>query len=221
MKTFLPLIILFLSFFSTIKAEEYLNLYSARQEVLLRPLISKFEQKYNIKVNIIAAKAGQLINRLEQEGKYTMADLLLTVDVARLINAKNKGLLKPTFNTELISSIPLEFRDKENYWFGLSLRARLIVFNKKTVEKNELNGYLGLAEKKWRKRILVRSANNVYNQSLISAMLLNYGEKKTKAFLKNFVSNFARIPSGGDRDQIKAIISGLGDLALVNSYYYF
>ena len=91
MKTFLPIIIVFLSFFSTIKAEEYLNLYSARQEVLLGSLISKFEQKYNIKVNIIAAKAGQLINRLEQEGKYTKADLLLTVDVARLINAKKKA----------------------------------------------------------------------------------------------------------------------------------
>ena len=203
-----------------LKAENVLNIYSARQEVLIRPLIDKFESRQNIKVNIIAAKASQLINRLEQEEKYTTADILLTVDVARLINAKNKGLFQPIKNNKLKALIPEEFRDKDNHWFGFSLRARFIVFNKNKVKKKQLNGYMSLAENKWKSRILVRSSNNVYNQSLVAAMLLNYGEEKTAFFLQQFVSNFVRKPSGGDRDQIKGVISEIGDLALVNSYYF-
>ena len=202
------------------KGEGVLNLYSARQEVLLRPLIKLFEKKHNIKVNIIAAKADQLINRLEQEGQYTKADVLLTVDVARLINAKEKGLFKPIISSNLNSMIPKQFRDSENHWFGLSLRGRIIIYNKNKVSKNQLKGYANLADEEWKGKILVRSSNNVYNQSLISAMLINYGEDKTDRFLKGFVSNFARKPAGGDRDQIKAVVSGVGDLALVNSYYF-
>jgi iron(III) transport system substrate-binding protein len=201
-------------------SQEHINLYSARQEVLLKPLIKNFEKKTNIKVNIIAAKANQLINRIIQEGEYTQADMLLTTDVGRLYIAKKKNIFQNINTTKINKYIPKQFKDKDNYWFGLSIRSRFIVYNKLKVSKDELKGYIGLADYKWNKRILVRSSNNVYNQSLVSAMILNYGEEPVKKFLKKFKENFSRTPSGGDRDQIRAILGGEGDIALVNSYYF-
>ncbi len=197
-----------------------LNIYSARQEVLMRDLISSFEKKEKIKVNIISAKASQLIEKIEMEEKYTKADVLLTVDIARLLEAKNRDLFVKIDNEVLKKKIPKEYRDSENKWFGLSLRSRIFVYNANTVSKSELKGYMGLMDKKWKSRILVRSSNNVYNQSLVSAMINNYGKDNTRKFLLNFKNNFARNPSGGDRDQIRAVLAGEGDLALVNSYYF-
>ena len=201
-------------------SKEELNLYSARQEVLMRPLIKLFEDEYKIKVNIVSAKANQLINRIVQEGDYTNADILLTTDVGRLHIAKEKNIFQKIDNPTLINLVPSNYRDKDNYWFGVSLRTRLLVYNKNNVNKSDLNGYIDLANDKWKNKILVRSSSNVYNQSLISAMIINYGEEEVKKFLKGFISNFARKPSGGDRDQIRAIVAGEGDLALVNSYYF-
>lgn len=201
-------------------AKEEINLYSARQEVLMRPLINMFENDTNIKVNIIAAKANQLINRIEQEGEFTKADVLLTTDVGRLNIAKEKKIFQQIYSTKLNNLIPSNLRDETNQWFGISLRARFLIYNKDKINPLDLKGYIDLANKKWLGKILVRSSNNVYNQSLISAMIINYGEEKVKNFLTNFTKNFARRPSGGDRDQIRAVSSGVGDLALVNSYYF-
>ncbi len=206
--------------FHKVAFSETLNLYSARQEVLMRDLIKFFEKEENIKVNLISAKANQLIEKIEMEGEYTKADILLTVDIARLLEAKNRNLFMSVKNKILDNNIPEQYRDKDNKWFGLSLRSRLLVYNKDRVYKDELKGYMGLMEDKWKSRILVRSSNNVYNQSLVSAMISNYGRDATKKFLINFKNNFARNPSGGDRDQIRAVVAGEGDLALVNSYYY-
>ncbi len=196
------------------------NVYSARQEVLMRDLINSFESKEGIKVNIIFSKANQLIKKIEMEGEYTKADVLLTVDVARLLKAKNKGLFKTINSSILENQIPTIYRDADNQWFGMSLRARIFIYHEDRVSKKELGGYLNLMDRNWKARLLVRSSNNVYNQSLISAMIYNYGRETTKDFLINFKSNFARNPSGGDRDQIRAVIAGEGDLALVNSYYF-
>ena len=201
-------------------SNEELNLYSARQEVLMRPLIKLFEDEHKIKVNIVSAKANQLINRIVQEGEHTNADILLTTDVGRLHIAKEKNIFQQIKTTNLTNLIPVNYRDKDNYWFGVSLRARLLVYNRNTVSKSDLNGYIDLANNEWKNKILVRSSSNVYNQSLISAMIMNYGEDEVKKFLKKFISNFARKPSGGDRDQIRAVAAGEGDLALVNSYYF-
>ena len=218
-KIFLLILLILLSIFKIASSED-LNLYSARQEILMRDLISSFEKKTNIKVNIISAKANQLMEKIELEGRYTKADILLTVDVARLLEAKNKKLFKAVESNILKKSIPREYRDKDNKWFGLSLRSRIFIYHKGRVSPKELKGYLSLMDKNWKSRILVRSSNNVYNQSLVSAMISNYGIDVTKKFLIGFRNNFARDPSGGDRDQIRAVISGEGDLALVNSYYY-
>ena len=186
----------------------------------MRPLIKLFEDKFEIKVNIVSAKANQLINRIVQEGDYTNADILITTDVGRLHIAKEKNIFQKTDSTTLTNLVPRNYRDKDNYWFGVSLRSRLLVYNKNTVNKSDLNGYIDLANEKWKNKILVRSSSNVYNQSLISAMIMNYGEDQVKKFLKGFINNFARKPSGGDRDQIRAVAAGEGDLALVNSYYF-
>ena len=216
---------LLLSFFlilisSFINSDDYINLYSARQEVLMKPLIKAFENKTEVKVNIIAAKANQLINRIKEEGAYTKADILLTTDVARLIAAKNYNLFKQINNSKILSKIPENLRDTDNKWFALSKRARIIVYDTTKVKKDLLGGYLGLMENKWINKIMVRSSNNVYNQSLIAAMIYNYGEKEIERFLPKFVRNFSRKPSGGDRDQIRGVLSGEGDIALVNSYYF-
>ena len=210
-------IILFLAYSY---AKEEVNIYSARQEVLMRPLIEVFENKTNIKVNIVSAKANQLINRIVQEGDFTKADILLTTDVGRLHLAKEKNILQKINSTELNNLIPSNYKDRENYWFGMSLRSRFLVYNKDKVNISEFGGYIDLANNKWIGKILVRSSNNVYNQSLISAMIINYGEREVKKFLESFIKNLARKPSGGDRDQIRAIVSGQGDIALVNSYYF-
>ena len=201
-------------------SKEQLNLYSARQEVLMRPLLTLFEDEYNIEVNIVSAKANQLINRIVQEGEYTNADILLTTDVGRLHIAKEKNIFQKIDSINLTNLVPSYYRDKDNYWFGISLRARILVYNSNSINKSDLNGYLDLANDKWKSRILVRSSSNIYNQSLISGMIINYGNEEVKKFLKGFTNNFARKPSGGDRDQIRAVAAGEGDLALVNSYYF-
>ena len=144
----------------------------------------------------------------------------LTTDVGRLHIAKEKNIFQKIDSTTLTNLIPSNYRDKDNYWFGVSLRARLLVYNRNSINKSDLNGYIDLANDKWKNKILVRSSSNVYNQSLISAMIIKYGEEEVKKFLKGFISNFARKPSGGDRDQIRAVAAGEGDLALVNSYYF-
>ncbi len=197
-----------------------INLYSSRQEVLMRPLIDMFEKKTGIKVNIIAAKADQLIQRLYREADLTEADIIITNDVARLEKIKLLGLLSKINSPELDKRVSKEYRDETGLWYGLSLRARVIIYNTQLVNKDDLSGYYALANSKWKDSILIRSSSNVYNQSLIAAMILNYGKEETSLFLKSFVSNFARSPSGGDRDQIKAVASGEGKIAIVNSYYY-
>ncbi len=219
MKKILLITLIFPLVFGCTAADE-INVYSARQEVLMKPLINKFEEKTGIKVNIIAAKANQLINRIIQEGEYSNADIILTTDVGRLYAAKVKNIMQKVNSHKLEKLIPQRFRDSEGYWFGLSLRYRIIVYDKNKVNYDNFSGYLGLADDIWNKRILVRSSNNVYNQSLVAAMIINYGEKKTADFLTKFIKNLARKPSGGDRDQIRAILGGEGDIALVNSYYF-
>ena len=143
------LILIFLySNYTLSDTDNFVNLYSARQSVLMKPLINAFQKKTDIKVNIIAAKASQLINRIEAEGKYTKADVLLTTDVGRLIYAKNKKLFKAVDSTYLKKVIPNKFKDKDNQWFGLSLRSRIFIYNKNKVKKEELFGYIDLADKR-------------------------------------------------------------------------
>ena len=199
--------------------DEVVNVYSARKEALIQPILDQFSKKYEIQVNLVTGKADALIQRLNSEGEFSPADVLITTDAGRLHRAKDIDVIQPVKSSKLESLVPANFRDQKGYWYGLSVRARTIVFNPKKVRPGELSTYEALTDKKWNKRICVRSSNNIYNQSLVASMIVHFGKEKTEAWAHDFVKNFARKPQGGDRDQIKAVSAGQCDIALVNTYY--
>jgi len=222
-KFLIPLLVIF--FFNFIflvlesKTENELNIYSGRKSHLIEPLIKEFERSKKIKINIITGKSDEFIERLKLEGNNTKADILLTTDIARLSRAKKNNLFEKVNSKILQKNIPSKYTSKDKDWFGFSIRARPIIFSKERVDINDLKNYEELANKKWKKKICMRSSTNVYNQSLIAYMVLNLGEKKTEDWIKNLVNNFARKPYGGDRDQIKAIAYGECDITVANTYY--
>ncbi len=213
------LFILFLILFQQQLIAAEVNIYSARKEALIKPLLDQFTKETGIEVNLVTGKADTLLKRLEVEGKNTPADILLTVDVARLVRAKEKGLFQVIYSDALEKAIPEYYRDADKQWFGLSLRSRVIVYAPDQVKKEELSSYENLADSKWKNRICIRSSSNVYNQSLVASMIANDGVEKTEAWATALVKNFARTPKGGDRDQIKAVAAGVCDIAIVNNYY--
>lgn len=204
---------------SAIAADE-VNLYSARKEKLIKPLLDKFTDETGVKVNLVTAKAGPLLKRLETEGANSPADLFITTDAGRLHKAKQAGVLQATESETLKTSIPAEYRDPEGFWYGLSLRARPIFYVKGKVKPEELSTYEALADDKWKGRVCIRSSSNIYNQSLVASMIANIGEDKTQTWANDFVPNLARKPKGGDRDQIKAAAAGQCDIAVANTYYF-
>ena len=195
------------------------NLYSARKEALIKPLLEQFTQDTGIRVNLVTGKADTLIKRLEIEGKNTPADMLLTVDAARLMRAKDVGLFQAIESDSINNTIPSQYRDADNHWFGLSLRSRVIVYASDRVSPESLVSYEQLAESQWKNRICVRSSSNIYNQSLVASLIAHEGVEMVEAWATALVNNFARNPKGGDRDQIKAVVAGVCDIALVNTYY--
>lgn len=196
------------------------NLYSARQEALIKPLLDEFTGKTGIKVNLVSAKADTLMQRLQSEGRNTPADVLLTVDAGNLGAAKLNDLLQPLKSDAVKKAVPAAYRDNDGLWTGLSLRARPIFYARDRVKPEQLSTYAALTGAQWKGKICVRSSDNIYNQSMVAAMIANDGEKKTEAWTRGFVGNFARPPKGGDRDQIKAVAAGQCDLAIANTYYY-
>jgi len=160
-----------------------------------------------------------LLKRLELEGANTPADLYLTVDLGRLYQAAQRGLLQPVDSPLLRERIPPAYRDPQGRWYGITLRARTIVYSRERVPAAELPGYLGLADRRWRGRLCVRSSANTYNQSLVAALIARYGAAEAERWARGLVANFARPPQGGDRDQIRAVSAELCDVALANTYY--
>ena len=201
------------------KTDSELNIYSGRKSFLIEPLINEFEKGKKIKINVTTGKSDEFIERLKLEKNNPRADILLTTDIGRLSRAKKNNLFEKVNSDILKKNIPEKFTSKDNDWFGLSVRARPIIYSKERVDINDLKNYEQLSNEKWKNRICMRSSNNIYNQSLIAYMILNIGEKKTDQWIENLVKNFARKPYGGDRDQIKAIASGQCDVTIVNTYY--
>jgi iron(III) transport system substrate-binding protein len=195
------------------------NLYSARMEALIKPLLDQFTEETGIKVNLVTGKASALLKRLVTEGSNSPADLFITTDAGRLFQAKEAGVLQPVSSKQLHSAVPASLRDPQGYWYGLSLRARPIFYVKGKVEPQQLSTYEALADPQWQGRICIRSSSNIYNQSLVASMIAAIGEQQTEEWAKAFVGNFARPPKGGDKDQIKAAAAGLCDIAIVNTYY--
>ncbi|MEW6648247.1 MAG: Fe(3+) ABC transporter substrate-binding protein [Pseudomonadota bacterium] len=203
----------------TALAAAEVNLYSARQEALIKPLLDTFTAETGIKVNLVSAKADALLQRLKSEGRNSPADVLLTVDAGNLHAAQAAGVLQPVQSRALEAAIPATFRDPAGHWFGLSMRARPIMYVKGRLDPAELSSYEALAEPKWKGRICIRSSDNVYNQSLVASMIATRGEAATEGWARGFVANFARKPQGGDRDQLKAAVAGQCDIAIANTYY--
>lgn len=223
MSLFRNLVIITLTFASmaqAVHAAEEVNLYSARKEKLIKPLLDRFSEETGIKVNLVTGKANALLARLKNEGINTPADLLLTTDAGNLYRAQQAGLLQAVSSDTLNKSVPTQYREPAGHWYGLSTRARTIFYSKKRVNPAELNSYADLTDARWKGRICIRSSNNIYNQSLVASMISYQGKAKTEAWVKGLVANFARKPKGGDRDQIKAVAAGQCDIAIANSYYY-
>lgn len=198
---------------------EEINVYSGRKEALIKPLFDDFRKDTGVRVNLVTGTADALIKRLELEGERSPADLLLTVDAGRLHRAKELGLLQAVTSAQLNGMVPENYRDPEGYWYGLSIRARVIVYARTNIDPARLSSYEALADPVWDNQLCVRSSANIYNQSLVASMLAHHGREQTERWIGGLVGNFARDPKGGDRDQIKAVAAGQCNLALVNTYY--
>jgi iron(III) transport system substrate-binding protein len=204
---------------STAAQSAEVNVYSGRGEAFIKPLLDTFSKETGIKVNLVSGKDDALIERLKAEGAQSPADVLMTADAGRLHRAKAAGLLQAVDSPTLNAAIPAAYRDPGNQWFGLTLRARVIVYAPERVKREELSTYEDLADPRWKGRVCMRSSDSIYNQSLTAALIARDGEAATLDWAKGVVANLARPPKGGDRDQIKAIAAGECDVSLVNTYY--
>lgn len=196
------------------------NVYSARHYDTDKALYDNFTAATGIRINLIEGKEEELIERMRNEGANSPADMLVTVDAGRLWRAQEAGVLQPLRNAVVEAAIPAHLREPEGYWFGLSKRARVLVYNTAAVKPSELSTYEDLADPKWKGRLLIRSSTSVYNQSLAGSLLAALGEAGAETWARGVVANLARKPQGGDTDQIKAVAAGEGDVAVSNTYYY-
>ena len=199
--------------------EEIVNVYTHRHYEADQQLFDRFTEETGIKVNVVSASADELIQKLELEGAGSPADVLITVDAGRLHRAEEKDLLQAVDSDILQENIPAKYNSPNNKWFGLTYRARILAYSKERVDPSELSTYEDLADERWKGRILSRSSENIYNQSLLASMLEAHGEEQTSEWASRVLANMARSPKGNDRDQVKAVASGEGDVAIVNTYY--
>lgn len=218
-KNFLNFILCTVLLSCNVEKNNEINIYSQRHYQVDKKQYENFEKKTGIKINVIKAGADELLERLYNEGENSPADLFVTVDAGKLQKGVEKGLFQKIINKKIESNIISDLKDANSYWVPVTYRARLIVYSNERVLSSELSTYEDLANPKWKGKILVRSSSNAYNQALMASMYANIGEEATKKWSKGIVNNLARDPKGNDRDQVKAIASGQGDLAIVNSYY--
>ena len=197
---------------------EEVNIYSHRQPELIQPLVDAFTAETGIDVNVAFVDKG-MAERLVAEGDRSPADLVLTVDIARLMQVVDAGVTQAVTSDVLAANIPAEFRDPAGQWFGLTTRARIVYASKERVADGEVTTYEDLASDKWKGRICTRSGTNDYNVALVGAVIAHKGEDAAKGWLEGVKANLAKKPDGGDRDQIKAIWAGECDISLGNTYY--
>ena len=201
------------------KADE-LVVYTARKEHLVKPLFDAYTNKTGTEIKYFTDKDAVLIQRMMAEGKNTPADLLITVDAGNLWQAAQKGLLQPVKSSILEANVPAHLRDPDNTWFGLSVRARTVVYSTDRVRPSELSTYEDLASPKWKGRLCLRTSKKVYNQSLVAMMIAEHGEQRTEEIVRGWVGNLAQKPFSNDTKVMKAIEAGLCDVGVVNTYYF-
>lgn len=211
-------LLLAVHFSAAVQAE--VVVYSARNEQLIKPLFDAYTKETGVAVKFITDKEGPLMARLKAEGKNTPADLFMTVDAGNLWQAAEEGLLQRVDSKILKTNISAHLRDPDNEWFGLSVRARTIIYNPNKVKPAELSTYEDLASPKWKGRLCLRSSKKVYNQSLVAMMIWEHGESKTEEILKGWISNLATAPLSDDTKAMEAVAAGQCDITVVNTYYY-
>ena len=204
----------------TAAAQGEVVVYCTVQEEWCRPMVAAFEKATGIKVNRIDGPEDPLIERLKSEGDKSPADLLVTVDMGRLLKAQQLGLFQPIKSKLLEEKIPAELRAADGSWYGFSVRARPIFYAKSRIDKSQLPDYESLSDPKWKGKICVRSGNHPYNLSLMSSIIAADGPAKAEEWAAGVVANMARQPKGGDTDQIAGVASGECDIALGNTYYF-
>ena len=200
-------------------AEEVV-VYSSRKEHLIKPLFERFTAQTGIEVRYLTDKAGPLIQRLAAEGRRTPADLLITVDAGNLWQAAQKGVLAKTESPLLNANVPPELRDPQGRWYGLSKRARTIVYSTERVQPSEITSYEALAEPQWRGRLCLRTSKKVYNQSLVATLIARHGQDKAEQVVRGWVDNLAVAPFSNDTKTMQGILAGQCDIGVVNTYYF-
>jgi iron(III) transport system substrate-binding protein len=200
--------------------ENVVNVYSGRHYQTDEALYAGFTRATGIKVNRIEAGEDAIIERIRNEGARSPADVMITVDAGRLWRAEQLGLFQPVKSATLEKRIPESLREPGGHWFGFSTRARVIAYNKAKVRPGEISSYEELAEPKWKGRVCMRSSTNVYNLSLMGALIDHLGEARAEAWAKGVHANLAQEPKGGDTDQLKAVAAGQCDVTISNQYYY-
>ena len=216
----IQLILLFTFFVNLVTADE-VNVYTSRHYDSDDALYEEFTQETGIKVNIISGKGSALLQRLKAEGKNSPADIFFTVDAGNLWKVQKEGLFQSIQSEKVLAEVPENLRGPNDEWTAIAKRARVIFYNPENIsdELVENFNYEDLADQKWNKKIVIRSSNNMYNQSLVASLIENIGEEATEKWAKKLVGNFARKPQGNDRSQIIAVANGEADLAIANSYY--
>ena len=213
------LLIIITIFISNIANAKSLNIYSHRQPYLLKPFIEAYTKKTGVKLNVVYSSKG-LAQRLAAEGRNSPADLILTVDIARLYRYEDLNLLAKIDSKILNEKIPPYLRSKNNTWFGLSKRTRAIAISRERVKSGQVLRYEDLADPKLKGKICTRPGSHVYNRALMASMIAAKGENDAEKWAKGLVSNLAKRPQGNDRSQLKSIYSGECDVAIINHYYY-
>ena len=206
---------------SVIIASE-VNIYTSRHYDSDNSLYEDFTKTTGIKVNIITGKGEALIERIKSEGRNSTADIFFTADAGNLWKLQKDGHFRSITSKGIIDTIPKNLRGPRNEWVGIAKRARVIFYHPERVSSDEVKNlsYEDLSNEVWKERIVIRSSNNIYNQSLVASLISNLGIEQTEKWAKGLVSNFARKPQGNDRSQILAVANGEADIAIANSYYY-
>ena len=198
-------------------AADEVNIYSYRQPELIAPLLERFEEETGIQTNVLFLDKG-LVERIQAEGVNSPVDVILTVDIGRLTEAKEGGVTQPVESELINADIPEQYRDEDGEWFALTKRGRVVYASKDRVGDIPIT-YEELADPKWKGAICIRDGQHPYNIALIASMIAHHGTEYTEEWLRGFKANLARKPNGNDRGQAKAIMSGECDIALGNTYY--
>ena len=214
------LVILLAMFTSAVSADDELVIYSTRNEQLIKPLFDAYTAETGTEIKFITDKEGPLLERLKAEATNTPEDMLITVDAGNLWLAAKEGVLAKVNSKVLKANIPAHLRDPENRWFGLSVRARTIVYSNVRVKPSQLSTYEALGDVKWKDRLCLRTSKKVYNQSLVAMMIARLGEAKAEEIVQSWVANLATDVFPDDTKLMEAIVAGQCDVGIVNTYYF-